>query len=139
MVAWFSSWAGCTREVDDGREPGGQRRGSGQHLSQRAGLPGQDDDQLVVPAVLMLVGHRLVQAPQRVPAAAGQGVPGVRAGDHQQVPGEPDRLGYLDRGVPQGSAGQVRGVDLGQLAVRQQAELLVQAIGSGASICASAS
>lgn len=74
----------------------------------------------------MFMGHHLVQAAQQVLTVAGQGVPGVRAGDHQHVPGGPDRPGYLDRGVPGGGAGQVRGVDLGQLAVGQQAELLVQ-------------
>jgi hypothetical protein len=58
---------------------------------------------------------------------AGQGVLGVRAGDHQQVPGRLDSLTDLDRGVPRGSAGQVRGFDLGQLPEGQQPELLVQA------------
>jgi hypothetical protein len=76
--------------------------------------------------VPVLVGHHLVQAAQHVLPLAGQGVPGVHAGDHQQVPGRLDRPGYLDRGVPRGGAGQVRGVDLSQLAVSQQPELLVQ-------------
>ena len=62
-------------------------------------LAGHDDDQLVTPAVPVLVGHRLVQAAQQVLAVAGQRVPGVRAGDHQQVPGGSEGLGYLDRGV----------------------------------------
>jgi hypothetical protein len=71
----------------------------------------------------MLVGHRLDRAAQHMLTLAGQRVPAVRAGDHQQVPGGPD----LNRSVPRGRAGQIRSVDLGQLPEAQQAEPLIQA------------
>ena len=68
-------------------------------------------------------------------AVAGQGVPGVCAGDHQQIPGGLDRLGYLDRGVAWWRLPGPR-FDLIQFPVGQQAELLVQ-VGDGLGVTAS--
>ena len=72
-------------------------------------------------------GHLLVQAAQHMLAAVRQRMPGVGVGDQQQVPGGLDGLGDLRRGVPGGGPRQVRGRDVDQLPVAQQAQVPVQA------------
>ena len=116
---------GVAREVDDGGEPGGQRGGGVQHVAERAGPPGQDDGELVA-VVLPGFGQELVQAAEQVLAAAGQVVPGVRAGDHHQIAGDLDRLGHLRGGIPGSGPGQVDGGDLDQVPVAQDAQVAVQ-------------
>ena len=90
------------------------------------GLAGQDDGEFVA-VVLPGFGQDLVQAAEQVLAVVGQVVPGVRAGDHHQVPGDLDRLGHLRGGIPGGGPGQVDGGDLDQVPVAQDAQVAVQA------------
>jgi hypothetical protein len=52
--------------------------------------------------------HPLVQAAEQMPTAVRRGVPGMRVGDQQQVPGWLDDLGNLGRGVPRGGTGPGR-------------------------------
>ena len=96
---------GVAGEVDDGGEPGSERGGGVQHVTERAGLAGQDDGEFVA-VVLPGFGQDLVQAAEDVLAVAGQVVPGVRASDHHQVAGDLDRLGHLRGGVPGSRSGR---------------------------------
>ena len=98
-----------------------------QQAAERPGLAGQDDGQFVVAEEFPCLGQLPVQAAQHVLAAVGQGVPGVRVGDHQQVTGGPNDLLDEGPGFPGGDARQVRGGDLDQLPVAQQAQVVVQA------------
>ena len=71
--------------------------------------------------------RELVQAAEQVLAVIGQVVPGVRAGDHHQVPGDLDRVVYLRGGIAGGGTGQVGGGDLDHIPVTQDAQVAVQA------------
>jgi hypothetical protein len=118
---------GVAGEVDDGREAGRQRRAGPQQVTERAGLAGQDDGQFLVAAEFPRLGQLLVHAAQHVPAAVGQGLPGVRVGDYQQVTAGPDGLHDQGPGLLEGGARQVRGGDLDQLPVPQQPQVAIQA------------
>jgi hypothetical protein len=82
---------GVAGEIDDGGEAGGERRAGVQHGAERIGLAGQDDGELVA-VEFTRFGQELAQAAEQVLAVIRQGVPGIRAGDHHQVTGDPDRL-----------------------------------------------
>ena len=77
--------------------------------------------------VLPGFGQELVQAAEQVLPVAGQVVPGVRAGDHHQVPGDLDCLVHLRGGIAGSGPGQVDGGDLDQVPVPQDTQVPVQA------------
>jgi hypothetical protein len=81
--------------------------------------------------VLACLGQGLGQAVQDVLAVAGQVMPGVGAGDQDQVTGAADRLVDVRRGVVGGGADHLGGGDLDRLGVPDQAQVLVEAGDSG--------
>jgi hypothetical protein len=97
-----------------------------QHVAERAGLAGQDDGEFVA-VVLPGFGQDLVQAAEQVLAAVGQVVPGMCAGDHDQVPGDLDRVAQLRGGFLGGGAGQVDGGDLDHVPVTRDTQVAVKA------------